>query len=270
MTEPTQPHQEVPDGHRQTGPLALRVAAWKAHAATPAHRRKVDAARRIVADTLARGLAVSVSGGKDSIGLLGVVRDVDPAARAVFVDDGLQTRHTYAVLRSLRGLDWIHSDMPLEQMLKVAGYWGYRGPLCEWRDWTTREWRDTLMFAPLRRYLAEHGLAGTYVGLRADESRGRRMRAAVHGADHWLLGERMYSVCPILPWTGLDSLAAAAARDLPISQVYLTAVDPERERTSAALAGTAATTWGRFERLAEVDPELYRRLCADFPKMRTP
>ena len=273
MPTPQRTTQEAHDGSRQTGPLSpppnpLRHAAWLAHAATRGHRTRVDRAKRIIEKSLHRGLAVSVSGGKDSIALLGIVRDIDPSARAVCIDDGLQTAPTYAVLRATPSLDWVPSDMPLQRMMMIAGYWGYRGPEDREHVWTQRAWEDCLLFGPLRRYLHQHGLSGTYVGLRADESRGRKMRAHKYGPEHYLAGRDLWSVCPILDWSGTDSLAAAAARELPISSVYYTAPNPERERTACALGGVAATTTGRFQRLAEVDPDLYRRLYALFPAMR--
>lgn len=249
-------------------------AEYQLRARLPVHQRRIARARAIVAEAQIVGPAVvMLSGGKDSVALLHLARDVDPTIPAVFVDDGAQLPWTYEVLDALRAMGHaittITTEETLPWMLRHVGMLGYDGP--EKRDgewhWTAAQFREVLVEEPARR-VRDMGWPVHLLGLRAEESHGRlmnrRMRGAIYGRPNGTT-----AACPIVDWDGSDVLAYTVTHDLPLSQVYLQPDDPDRERRRTAAVyleeGAQAGEWGRIRELL---PAYWQEITAEFPNMR--
>lgn len=251
------------------------VSSWLAHAASRLHRRRIDDARRIIKRALRLGsLWVSVSGGKDSVALLHLARDVHPDVPAWHIDSGAESPDALRTLDRLRALghriETCHPQTSIVEMARLVGAMGYTGPAAlpgRWH-WSPGDWKRMLITEPAQRISAQGNHVGHMDGVRADESRGRAMVHARHGPIH-RCADGMYTIRPIASWTGLDSLAYAASHDLPIGDVYMDREDPtppELRRTGTMLGGTQSTR-GRFGDLKRRHPDAWRELVREFPRL---
>ena len=238
-------------------------------------QRKIANAKAVVHDALAIGrTAVSFSGGKDSLALLHLARDVSPDIAGFFFDCGAEYPETYecvAACEALYGVQRIYPALSTEEMLKMVGELGYSGPSKmhgEWH-WTQSQWRDVLLLEPARRVL-DMGFAVQLLGLRKEESRGRRKNLMRRGrlyqrADGAWIGN------PLANWTGQDVISYCLCHRLPLSSRYTDPAlsDSERANTRTAnLFCETAEATGEWQRLRRENPEFWSRWCAIFPAMR--
>lgn len=111
----------------------------------------------------------------------------------------------------------------------------------------------------------------TFLGLRAEESRGRRMNRRQRGrlyekkSGHWICQ-------PIADWRGIDVFAYVLANDIEILPVYRClafahADQPWQIRKSWWVPGGHAATGGAAW-LARYYPSLFRQLCEWIPRAR--
>jgi phosphoadenosine phosphosulfate reductase len=244
---------------------------WAICARTARHRRALDSARALVREALSLGPAyVAVSGGKDSVALLGIVREIAPDLPAWHIDSGMETPETLAVLAQVCGLRTASPALDIATMAEMVGAWGYTGPKKlpgQWH-WSDSDWKRILIDEPSAALCAEHGYRVVLTGCRADESRARGKRVARWGA----IKERKDGIVhawPLAYWTGLDSLAYCHQQGLPISGIYLGAgAEPaDRRRTGTILGGTYARH-GRYADLKMRHPLLWHQLVDRFPALR--
>lgn len=259
----------------KTARSRLLIAGWMAHATTRAYQRRVDEARRIVERALEIGRSyLAISGGKDSVALLGIARSVDPSIDAWFIDSGAETPDTMSVIERLAtefGVRIKPASIDIVTMLKMVGAMGYDGPEKldgEWH-WSAAAFKQSLIEEPAQALAEEFCYRVAITGVRADESRGRAIMARKYGPLHQTKSG-MWSCMPLINWRGIDSLAYCAAHDLPISHLYIDpdhSERPERRRTGCML-GTTYRSHGRWAELRAKYPEAWRRLEAIFPDMR--
>ena len=257
------------------GAKGIRHAAWVAHAASRLFARRVDEARRAAVSAMERGsLWVAVSGGKDSVALLHLVRSIDARVPAWHIDSGAEPPHVPEVLDALAAIglevQTCRPEMSILDMLRITGALGHVGETRrpgEWH-WSPGAWKQMLIEEPSDRITLAGGHVGHFDGVRADESRGRRTSFASRGATfvdaHGFVTSR-----PLSGWTGTDSLAYAAAFELPIGQLYLDDIGadaPERRRTGTML-GASAASHGRYADLRARHPQAWRELVRDFPHL---
>lgn len=248
---------------------------WRLHGRSRQFQRRVDQARRIVAESLmACRPYVAVSGGKDSVAVAGLVRSVDPTVPLWHIDSGAESPDTVAVIRDLDarfGIQVAHPEYTMHQMARMVGEWGYDGADRLDGDWHWRgpDWKAVLIEDPSRRIRADHGLDGVITGMRADESRARTMRMRKYGPCHHM-AEGWWSIAPLAWWSGIDSLAYAEVHDLPVSDVYLRPgrLRPQDRRTGCLLGATGVTE-GRLADLRETHPAVWREIVNQYPDLRS-
>jgi len=112
----------------------------------------------------------------------------------------------------------------------------------------------------------EHGHDGGFVGLRAEESRGRRMSLNMYGKLHWAKSGQC-RVCPLADWKTADIAAYTYANKLPLLDSYKLNGIAERSVNSIS-----NDEWGfreaQLQRIKRQDITKFNQLVATFPELR--
>lgn len=239
-----------------------------AHARTRGFNARVSTALAQIDEAVRIGkVGVSVSGGKDSLVLLDLARRVIPDIPAAFYDSGCEYPSTYEVIEHY-GVETITPQRNLLEMLRYGGYWGYEKPTDPDAEF---DFFSFLVGEPSQRFIALHDLAVVGIGLREQESAGRRMSGRRNG-ELYQLKSGIWHLCPLAKWTSNDVWGYIASRKLRYNTAYdrMAEVGIPREswRICALLGMKGANTQGRFAFLRQMYPDLFRCLAAEFPKIR--
>lgn len=254
----------------------IERAAYLAHALTPAYRRKLAAAGRLIAS--ASGCCVSVSWGKDSVVLLHLAAAVRPQIGAINaryphpaerLSDMDRVRDLVLSRPDLAGLRYREAEIPGEwEMYERAGG-GFSEAVTPQQRAAVNWWREAF-----RRGMAaardDLGGSGVLLGLRAEESHARRMNAATRGDDYRHAdGSRV--LLPLTPWTGRDIWAYLVQNDLPWLRIYdLAAAGRERARSGFVFATGGAGSirrHGAWEDWKTAYPQEFRAWITRFPEL---
>lgn len=120
-------------------------------------------------------------------------------------------------------------------------------------------------------YQREQGYDGAFLGLRAGESRGRKMNRIVRGTLYERKDTGFKIAAPLSDWTAADVHAYLLLMDVPILPVYLCidpGMEPDEIRKSWWIAGGYAANYGHYAWLRRWWPDLWERGCAIDPQIR--
>lgn len=256
----------VPPEAIPTRPELGRLYPWRAvtlHALSREHARRVDGARRLLAQAQETGASwrLGWSAGKDSTALAALAAEAGWHVQAVSVKDDLdypgETEYVQGLALRL-GLE-VAILQPTVSLLEYLRQMG--ASLTEDLHSRRADLSREHFYGLLDSYRAQEGYDGVLLGLRAGESSHRRRNRCFNGP---LYRRRDgLAVCtPLADWTSLDVHAYLAARDVPILPVYL-CIDDAREalevRKSWYVAGGWAAQYGHYAWLRRWWPELYAR-----------
>lgn len=238
-----------------------------AHSRTLVHARRVEAARRIAADFHAANPNgyLAWSAGKDSTALVHLVRvDRGLDVPAMSIKDDLDFPGEEEYLARWAG-EWGVRLEIVRPAFSLQGFLRDRGseldPSEDMHGRAAALSREG--FYPLiDEYVARTGQRAVYLGLRAEESRGRARNLWTHGTCY----ERRdgIRVCqPLVRWRGVDVFSYLLARGIEPLAIYRCAAfhggDPSRVRKSWWVPG-AHTSRGGMVWLKRYWPSLYRQL----------
>lgn len=106
---------------------------------------------------------------------------------------------------------------------------------------------------------------GVLIGLRAEESRGRRMTLRVHG-DVYQTASGMVRICPLAWWTTQDVASYCLEHDLPLLNTY--AGEGISARTSARVPrGDHGIRSQALSSLKRRDPSAFAALAEQYPEV---
>ena len=239
----------------------------------PAMGRRVESALSLISEAATRGrLGVSVSTGKDSLVVLDLVRRVIPDAPAGYYDSGTETEYNWNREFCKRyDVEIVTSEIPLADLCRDYGYWGHEAD----KYHAEVNWFAFLVGEPAFRFIERHDLGVTALGLRAQESGGRRMNRHKKGLLYTVdtvPGRPNYThVTPIADWSHDDVWAYIAGRKLWYNPAYDLMADagiPRNEWRVSVLLGSSASNIGRYARLRQIAPEKFAALAAHFPDIR--
>lgn len=213
----------------------------------------------------------SISGGKDSTVLYDMVKRLVPGAHFAFFDSGGELPQTEAWIDRHPGIIRISTQHNFFDMLRWGGYWGYRGP--ELRDLKLEfDFDEILVREPARKLVEICNLQLVFIGLREAESRGRRLNYKVRGWLYYVETAHVWHCTPLIDWTDNDVWAYIASRQLDYNEAYdamAQAGIPRQDWRVSIVLGTVSATRGRMARLKLIAPDLWNRLAAEFPKIRS-
>lgn len=283
------------------------LRSWARHARTRPFQHKVDQARRYVeqAPGGVDGLFLALSGGKDSAAVAGLLLEMGVEVPWAYMHTRLNFPDTLSTVDAIgQRFDWpvgvVEPDGIEKHVRDVCRI--YKTPLPQptvdgWSEWDLLAAfptsinlmrSDTPAFAGARsrfmsvvasgNMLVAHayasGARGSICGMRADESRGRKMRARVYGANHVFAADKQVLCCPIQWWTGEDVYAFLVDREIPIHPYYRKAYEfmggttpPHLLRVDLSIMGELVASLGAMAAIRAVYPDLYRKLAAVRPEV---
>ena len=203
---------------------------------------------------------------------LDLIRRVIPNAPAAHYDSGAEYSATYEMVKHVDAIP-IKPEHDLIWMCKYGGYWRHENPT----DYETNfDFKKILVVEPAERFVDDYRLDVIAMGLRGQESYGRRMNAKTRGAfypvEYKKLQHGLHHLCPIIHWSHDDVWAYIAGRNLKYNSVYdrmaEIGIDRKEQRVSCILGMVGAGTGWRFSLLRQVDPNRFNELAGEFPMIK--
>ena len=175
---------------------------------TLAFRRKYDAARRRVEEflRLSSRPVISCGGGKDSTAISIIARAVDGSIPILCADPPNPLTDREAHVRAL--LSWLGGDS-----VRIPYDWDVQSVLRG-----EKPYPEGLKMRTLSRWHKEHGIDGVILGIRASESKMRRLNLAQRGFVYPVHGG--YRCQPIADMSAAEVLCVALLHDAPVNPVY--------------------------------------------------
>lgn len=223
-------------------------------------------------------VAVSFSGGRDSLVALHLALQIEPDVPVVFVNTSIEFPETVAYVRQL-AKDWslnLHEVKPNVNFWKLAEEQGIpvggRGNTTFLRDLSEkanvklsnsccRRMKET----PARQFYAQHGLEGMITGLRVSESLMRKLNFADYGALRHSGTYNVLVAWPLYAWTDKDIADYITEKRLPINPLY--EMGYPRVGCWACLQDMLYRD-SRLFTLQVKHPQMYQTLCRKFgPEM---
>lgn len=248
------------------------MRAALAHSQSSRFRKRVDASRREIEAALSRATdwACMVSAGKDSSALGHLVASVDPSVEWISEKDDLDYPGEREYIEALATQSSASVTIVTPPFSVWARFAELAPTLGAWEDIHARgaelsieSFYDVVEAATSNRPI--------FLGLRAEESRGRAMNRYSRGLTYVKRSGQIVSQ-PIGDWRALDVYAYLAMHDIPLLPVYQCVAlmhrdDPSRVRKSWWVGG-AANANGHVRWLAHYWPTLFGRLCQVMPHAR--
>lgn len=238
------------------------------HSKTTFFQKRLDAAKKIVEGFYKKHpkALLSWSLGKDSTAMIHLVRvecEIDSDVFCMMNDDidfpgsleymrEIETKLNFECFQlrtNVSVVDWISKN-------------GVSDPCSDFHSKSSKIMYEAF-FLPIEEYMKSLSVPGIYLGLRSEESKGRRLNRRARGASY--LKKNGEAVCtPIVDWKGKDVYAYLFSRGIEPFHVYRCCGfygDPSMIRLDGWLPGEFAAQ-GEVSWLRHYYPSLYRRLLS--------
>jgi 3'-phosphoadenosine 5'-phosphosulfate sulfotransferase (PAPS reductase)/FAD synthetase len=285
-------------------PWQEHVDRWLKHAETPVFKERLEKALGIAQAGARRGrLLCSLSGGKDSTALAGVLHEAGVPVEGAYARCVLNYPDCEEVLAQLCErlgctVLVIRPDGLEYHVKRICRRYGTPKPRPTGPGGTFSEWDVLKCFpksvcltddAPYRslgrafgcanllvafRYTPEGSIfAGAYHGARAAESTRRYMGSKALGAVFKSPQDGSWTCTPIIKWSGKDVMAFIHSRGLPLHPYYRAAyetglgrADPSKIRVGA-ITSTELAERGRMVPVARLYPAWWRQIVRVRPEL---
>lgn len=243
-------------------------AQCRMHAQLREYAMRIDRARAVVSEALAtmRNPYIAFSTGKDSTVMADLVWRQSPDVPAVYFDADCAFPESEAMLSRYEEAGWPIVRWKCEPFFETLCRVG--GPTS---DRCEAETMRSTVYRPIKSLLAEHHFDGVFVGLRTEESVGRRKLVGAKGQLFWVSRDGLWECLPVAHLTYADVWAYIVGQGLEYCPVYdrlmELGVQPEQCRLSY-WAGESSRALGRWAILRRGWPELFDRFAAEFPEVR--
>lgn len=226
----------------------IQIAAFRAHATTAAYQRRLGALQDLVQGINPRASYVSFSAGKDSAVIAHACHAAHPEIAILMVDPGCPTHWTEPERDA-----WVH----------YAHAQGWNLTLYPWDKWgidlatdSTADYQQRIhadMFSAIHAHARRDRLTTRIMGLRASESRNRRMSIGRRG-QAYDYADGGSALLPIATWQTADVWAYIITQGLPWLDIY-DRLGPDARN---GLVGRSGEEFGRLEYLRQHYPDVWR------------
>lgn len=224
------------------------------------YQERIERARENITRALrvSKKPAVCISAGKDSTVLLSLVLEQKKDALAVFYDSGFEYPETYETLEKLEkhfGIEIliIETSYTMQEIIELEKELGGISPSFV---------KNVLVYEPSLYVRDEYGVDMFFVGLRAEESKQRKLAVLRKMPFYFNKRFQYYLAYPIGHLKVEDVFAYIYSNKLPIHPFYEMNLPLERnKRRIGVIGGTAASTIGRQYWLKLSHPEMFEKLC---------
>lgn len=246
----------------------MKVIEFELYAQLLIFRHRVEKAKYLTALALSKmeNPYIAFSTGKDSVVVADLVWRQDPNVPAVYFDADCAFPESKKLLDRYEAAGRQIVRWPCEPFLEIFRRAG--GPTsnqCE------KETMDSTVYRPIKSLLAKYHFDGVFLGLRSEESQGRRKLVKVQGQLFWQKRDALWECLPIANWAYEDVWAYIVSQNIDYCTAYdrlmELGVPPEDCRLSY-WAGETKRRWGRWAILKRGWPELFNRFAAEFPEVR--
>lgn len=268
------------------------LKSWALHGRSPRLQRKIDASRRTIEDAMKLGvrLFAGLSGGKDSTAMVGLLEEAGALDRVpcVYAHSALSFPDTLATVEAIA--EKINADLHViepadaeSHVRRACAEYHVEVPQPPVGGFTEM---DLLRVIPgditerlkhLYRccasgnmciaWMYEHDYHGSFVGLRAEESRGRLLYARVYGSVYQNRKDDTWQICPLLGWSHDDVFGYIVRRGLPLHPYYRAAYElggagehPGLLRVDLGITNDQVAALGAISHIARVYPEWFGAL----------
>ncbi len=207
---------------------------------------------------------VSFSGGKDSTVMLHMILKRDPNIPVIYWDADASYPDTENFINKLVkewNLNFIR--VKTEPMLSVFRKYGVNHPQIE------NKTMIATVYNPIKKLMKEHDFDGVFVGLRAEESFGRRKLIKNRGVIFYNKMQEVTECLPVANFTVQDIWSYITSNNLPYNSIYdKTAMRPRNDIRVSYWCGESCREMGRWVWLKKEYPELYNKFASEFPEVR--
>lgn len=237
---------------------------------------------------------IAFSGGKDSTVLIHLIRNIIPDMKAVFSDTGLEYPEIRDFVRKFDNVEWLRPEISFRQSILDEGYpliskevasvirTAQRNPDSAKHKLLSGEMKGKSKFdisnhaylldapfklndkccytfkkSPFRKYNTRSNMKGSYLGVRAQESKMRELSWMNHGCN--LYGTKGNKSMPLSLWTDKDIDEYIKRFNLDLAEIYYKGYD----RTGCMFCAFGAHLEhypNRFQLMEKTHPQLHAYL----------
>lgn len=236
------------------------------HAKTIEFILKVNEAHNVICEALThmKHPYLSFSGGKDSTVMLHMVLKHKPDIPVIYWDADASYPDTEKFIEKVVKewkLNFIRRKT--EPILSIFRKYGVTHPQTEQKTMIAT------VYNPIKKLMKEHDFDGVFVGLRAQESKGRRNLIDNRSQLFYNKSQKVMECLPVAHFTVQDIWAYITANNSPYNTIYdKTAMCPRNDIRVSYWCGESCREMGRWVWLKKEYPELYNKFASEFPEVR--
>ena len=236
------------------------------HAKTVEFITKVSEAHEIIREALQhmKQPYLSFSGGKDSTVMLHMLLKHKPDIPVIYWDADASypdTEHFIEEVVRDWSLNFIRRKT--ESMYSVFRKYGVNHQQIE------NKTMIATVYKPIKKLIEDYGFDGVFVGLRAQESKGRRKLIKSRGQLFYNKSQKVMECLPAAQFAVEDIWAYITFFMLPYNNIYnRTSMIPRNEIRVSYWCGESCRERGRWVWLKKEYPELYNKFASEFPEVR--
>lgn len=249
-------------------------ARYLMHARTTEHRRRVERARSVLrtAAEIAGGVeavAVMTSWGSDSVPLCDLALDTLGPVTLVHLASAYEIPGGERVVDHFAARARVVTLPPSRTLDETVAWLHEIGLDCERASESAKKVGNRAKGDRGAAWALEHGCAVQVLGMRGDETLSRRALFAARGPIYRSRG--LAIACPLAAWSTADVWSYAVSRGLPWHPLYdCEGLGFSRETLSnTGWLTTHGVASGRIAWLRRYYPDLYARLCDEWPHLRS-